>query len=398
MALDVTTLAYIDETGYHFSDYPTFLAAVQQSYRDIYGADIYLESDSQDGQWLAILAQSLYDTAALGGSVYNSFSPVSAQGTGLSRLVKINGLNRRSPTNSTVVVTIVGVAGTILGTVDNLAVAQDTVGNKWNIPVGTTIPGGGTIDVTATAQEMGAITAEIGTVTEIFTPTFGWQTVTNAAAATTGVPVEIDAELRGRQAVSTANPSLTVFEGSNGAVANLEGVTQVRGYENDTGSTDANGLVAHSISTMVLGGVDADIAQTIALHKTPGTQTVGVTNVLVYDSHGMPLNIKFTRPDVATVSARITLAAKTGWTVDTETTISASVAAAINEFGIGNTVLLSRLFAPAYLVGTALSETYDITTIELKKNAGAYAATNVAIDFDEYPNCDPLTNVTYVVT
>ena len=398
MAFDVTTLAYIDTTGYHFADYPTFLSQLQQAYRDIYGADVYLEADSQDGQFLAVLAKSLYDTAALGASVFNSFSPGTAQGVGLARNVKINGLNKRSATYSTVTLTIVGQAGTVLGTVGNPAVAIDSLDQKWNIPVGTTIPGGGSIDVTATAQEIGAIGAEAATITGIFTPTLGWQTVNNVAAATEGVPVETDPELRARQAVSTANPSLTVFEGSNGAVANVTGVTQVRGYENDTGSVDGNGIPAHSISTMVLGGDDTEVAQTIALHKTPGTRTVGTTNVLVYDSKGMPLNIKFTRPDVATISCRITLAARTGWTTQTQTLIAAAVAEAINDFKIGNDVLISRLYAPAYLIGTAVSDTFDIATIELKKNAGSFVTTNITIDYDEYPDCDPAVDVTFVVT
>ena len=397
MALDVTTLAWIDDTGYHFADYPTYLAAYQQSYREIYGADVYLEADSQDGQWVATEAKAAYDTAALGASLYNSFTPSGAQGTGLARLVKINGLNKRVATFSTCTVTLVGVAGTVLGTVNNPAIVEDTVGNKWSIPIGTTIPGGGTIDVTATCTVEGAVTAEIATLTTIFTPTLGWQSVTNAAAATAGVPVETDAELRARQAISTANPSLTVVEGSNGAVGNVAGVTKVRTYENDTGSVDGNGIAAHSISTMVLGGDDTAVAQAIQIHKTPGAATVGTTNVLVYDSHGMPLNIKFTRPTVATVSVRITLTAKVGWTVDYETLMAEQVAAVVNAFGIGNDVLLSRMFSPAYLDGAA-GDTYDIATIELKKNAGAYAEANVTIAYNEYPDCDPTTDVVFVVS
>lgn len=392
--MDVTDLVFIDSTGYHFSDYPSFLSWLQDSYRGIYGADVYLESDSQDGQFLAILAQAFYDTAALGASVYNSFSPVTAQGIGLSRNVKINGLNRGIPTNSTADLTIVGQTGT---TIVN-GIATDTLNQQWALPASVTIPGGGTIIVTATAVLPGMISADANTITTIFTPTLGWQTVNNVAAATPGAPVESDAALRIRQQQSTADPSLTVLDGTIGGVANLTGVTAVRGYENDTDSTDANSLPPHSIAIIVEGGDDTAVANEIALHKTPGTQTDGTTTVLVYDAHGMPLNISFYRPSIATISVRITIASGVGWTTDYETQIAAAVAATINAGGIGNDVLITKLFAPAYLPGTPASSTYDIITLELKKNAGSFVTTNVAIDFDELPVCDATTNVTFIVT
>ena len=104
-------LVYIDDTGFHVADYSEFLAWQQANMQAIYGADIYLEADSQDGQYVALQAKALYDTAMVGASVYNSFSPSSAQGTGLSRVVKINGLERGIPTNSTADLTIVGQSG-----------------------------------------------------------------------------------------------------------------------------------------------------------------------------------------------------------------------------------------------------------------------------------------------
>ncbi|CAB4150071.1 XkdT Uncharacterized homolog of phage Mu protein gp47 [uncultured Caudovirales phage] len=392
--MTIEDLVYIDETGYHFADYPAFLAWRQEGYRAIYGADIYLESDSQDGQLIAIQAKADYDTAALGAATFNSFSPVTAQGVGLARNVKINGINKRSATYSTADLTIVGQAGTIL----NGAIAVDTLDQKWLIPNGTTIPGGGTVVATATAEKIGAVAAEASTINRIYTPTLGWQTVNNVAAATPGVPVESDAELRTRQASSTANPSLTVFEGSVGAVQNLPGVIACRGYENDSDVTDPNGIAPHSISHMVIGGDSTEIAQTIALHKTPGTGTVGTTMVPVTDSKGMPLDIRFTRPTAAIIGVEITLAAGVGWSSEFEDLIAAAVAETINDFGIGNNVLITRLFAPAYLVGTPAGETFDIATIRIKKDAGSFGTSNITIDFDEYPSCDPALNFTFIVT
>lgn len=391
--MDITDLVYIDTTGYHFADYPSFLTWIQDQYRAIYGADIYLESDSQDGQFLAVLAKAFYDMAAVGGSTFNSFSPSTAQGVGLSRQVKINGISRRVPSKSTVELTIVGISGTVI----TGGIATDALQQKWLLPT-TTIPGGGTVAATAVAENEGAVAAAPNTITTIFTPTRGWQTVNNAAAATLGAPVETDAALRVRQSQSTANPSLTVFDGTVGGVENLEGVTKVRGYENDTGSTDANGIPAHSISLVVKGGDDVEIAEEIALHKTPGTGTAGDTTELVYDAHGMPLNIKFQRASDVTIEATITISTNNGWSNDYVELIQAAVAAVINAGQIGATVLITKLYAPAYLTGTPASETFDIATLEINKSGDPPAAANIELDYDENPICGPDVDITVVIT
>lgn len=386
----VNDLVYIDSTGYHYSDYPTFLEWVQAEYRGIYGADVYLGVDSQDGQFLAVLAQSFFDLAAVGASVYNSFSPISAQGIGLSRVVKINGIRRREPTRSTVDLDVGGTDGTVITD----GVAEDILGQKWDLPTPVTIPGSGTVTVTATAQELGALNAQSDTVNRIFTPTRGWQTVNNPSAATAGEPVETDAELRIRQSESTANPSLTVLDGSIGAVFNVEGVTNVRGYENDSNITDGNGIPAHSIAMIVAGGDAVDIAETIALHKTPGAGTAGSTSEIVYDAHGMPLTIRFYRPTLVTITCEVVLTTNEAWTADYEDLIKASIAEHVNGIGIGNEVLITRFYAPAYLSGTLPGQSYDIVSLEIGKDLDPVSDVNIPIDFDELPMCDPETDVT----
>lgn len=394
--MELTDLVYIDDTGYHFADYPTFLTWIQDQYRLIYGADVYIEPDSQDGQFLAILAKALYDVAALGSSVYNSFSPVTAQGIGLSRNVKINGLNRREATNSTVDVTITGQAGTVLGVIGAPAVAIDVLEQKWNIPIGTTISGGGTVVATAVAQELGAVQAAANTVNRIFTPTRGWQAVNNSNAATAGVPVETDAELRIRQALSVANPSLTVFDGTLGAIANLPGVTRVAGYENDTGSVDGNGIPAHSISCVVEGGDAVEICEIIQLHKTPGCGTYGDTTETVTDPHGMPANISFERPTLVPVEVEVVLSVNSGYTSEYAELIKAAVAESINELGIGISVLYTKLFIAAYLQGTPAFGTFDIVSVKISRDGDPVAAANVDIAWNEVASCNPLTDVTVV--
>jgi uncharacterized phage protein gp47/JayE len=391
--MNVSDLVYIDSTGYHFADYPAFLAWLTAQYQAIYGADVYLAPDSQDGQLLALFAQALFDVASVGSSTYNSFSPVTAQGTGLSRNVKINGLTRKASSNSTVDITIVGQAGTVI----QGGIVQDTLMQKWDVPT-TTIPGGGSIIVTAVAEVQGALAAAPNTVTTIFTPTLGWQSVTNVLAATPGAPVETDAELRVRQAVSTADPSLTVLDGTTGGISNLPGVQKVQPYENDTGTTDGNGIPAHSICMVVLGGDTTAICNEIALHKTPGCGTYGNTSETVYDAHGMPLTIAFQRPTPATIDVVITGGALNGWSSDFIPEIQQAVADYINSLPIGSVVYQSQIYRPAYLIGNPNGSTYNIATITIAKNGGGPVSTSIALDFDENPICIAASDVTVTIT
>lgn len=372
-------LAYIDATGPHRPDYPTALAFLQDAYRAIYGADVYLEADSQDGQFLALLALMGSDLLQYANSVYNNMSPSTAVGAGLSRMVKINGIRRQSPTFSTVDLKIIGQAGAQITN----GQAEDTLGQKWNLPALVTVPIGGEITVTATAADIGAVTASAGTINKIATPTLGWQTVTNVLAATAGAPVETDAMLRERQRVSTALASLSVFDGTIGAVANVSGVLRFKGYENDTNATNADTLPPHTISIVVEGGDSQAIAEAIAKHKTPGTGTYGSTAVTTYDSQGVPNVIRFYRPTVVPIKVAVTVKALQGYTTGYADQIKAAVAASINALNIGDDVLITKLYVPANLPGTDAGATFNITALQVGKVSGSLGSTDVVLAFNE---------------
>jgi len=391
--VELADLIYIDSTGFHYPDYPTILATFQGKYREIYGTDVYLEADSQDGQWVAVLALALYDTLQVAAKIYNSHSPTTASGDALSRDVKKNGIRRAVATYSQVDVMVTGTAGTIITN----GQAEDTLGQKWNLPASVTIPPGGSITVTATADTIGAVSASAGTITKIVTVTLGWQTVTNPSAATAGNPVETDAALRTRQTISTAIPSLSIFHGLLGAIAALTGVTRLKGYENDSDTVDGNGIPGHHLSFVVEGGDSQAIGDAIALKKTPGTGTYGTTSVTTTDSQGITNIINFYRPTVATLSVEITLTALTGYTTSIGDAIKAAMAATINALSIGEAVRLSRLYVPANLFGAAESLTYNVTLLRIKKNAGAFGTTDITLAFNESASCDVATNVTLIV-
>lgn len=398
MALNLDTLglsATVTAEGISAPDYQTILDTLTRYFQQIYGSDAYLEPDSKDGQMVALVALAVHDANNTAISIYNCFSPATGYGAALTSNVKINGIARRGATNSTVDLVLTGTAGT---TITNGTV-KDTNNVIWRLPASVTIGVGGTVTVTATCSNSGAVAALAGTITTINTPTRGWASVTNPAAATVGAPAETDAELRIRQGQSVALPSLTPFEGVDGAIANVAGVTRHKLYENDTGTTDSNGLPPHSISAIVDGGDVTEIAQTIRGNKGQGTATYGTTSVTVPDTYGNPHVISFSRSTDVPIFGHITLKAFTGYTSQIGVQIQQAVADYINGLTIGDDVLLSRIYSPANLgvVSGGNARYYDIQELLIGKSAGSVAAANIIIAYNESASCKP-ENIVLTVT
>ncbi|EKL0924970.1 TPA: hypothetical protein UO056_004543 [Klebsiella pneumoniae] len=398
MSLDLDTLglsATVTAEGISAPDYQTVLDTITGYFQQIYGNDAYLEPDSKDGQMVALVALAIHDANNTAISVYRSFSPATALGDALTSNVKINGITRRAATNSTVDLLLTGTVGT---TITNGSV-RDTNSVIWNLPATVVIGTDGTVVATATCASSGAVAAVAGSVNGINTPTRGWASVTNPLAATVGVVAETDAELRVRQSQSVALASLTPFDAVDGAIANVEDVTRHKLFENDTETTDDNGLPAHSISAIVEGGDATEIANTIRSTKGQGVSTYGTTAVIVTDKYGNPYTIRFSRPVDVPIYVSITIQALTGYSSEVGDEIMAAVAAYINSLAIGDSVLLSRVYSPANLgvVSGGNARYYDIMELLIGRTAEGVAAANVVLAYDESASCS-VDNIALVVT
>ncbi|WP_334046127.1 baseplate J/gp47 family protein [Burkholderia cepacia] len=393
--MTLTTLApTIDANGITAPTYAEAFAFLQDQFRSIYGADTYLEPDSQDGQLLGVFAKAISDVNSVAIAIYRSFSPATAQGDALSSNVKINGIARKVASYSSADLVLIGQAGK---TITNGA-AKDANGVQWMLPATVTIPPSGTITVTATCATIGDVSARAGTINQIATPALGWQSVTNSADAAEGAPVEKDPLLRQRQTVSTALPSLTVLDGIIGAVANVPGVTRYVAYENDTSSTDANGIPSHSISLVVEGGDATAIANAIAAKKTPGAGTFGTTSIVVADIYGRPITISFFRPTGAPIGATVTIKALGGYTTQAGQQIQQAVSDYINGVQIGGGLSGSVEWGDALTAANSVGGgvPFKLSGLTLTGPRGA-GTPDVALLFNEAASCTPA-NVTLVVT
>lgn len=362
---------YIDEAGLHISSYNDIRNSLVEEMRAIYGSDIYLDNDSQDYQMISAFALMAYDVQQALLLAYNNISPATATGTGLDRVVALNGIRRAKASYSTCLVKLTGTAGT---TISN-GVVQDSRGIQWRLPEQVIIGDDGTTTVLATCTTLGRITAATGDINTIVTPTRGWTAVVNEAPAVAGVSQETDSTLRSKQKISTANPSNTVFEGTIGAVANVDGVVRYAAYENDTDAIK-DGLPPHSITMVVDGGTNEDVAQAIYLHKTPGCYTNGDIEVNVTGSL-TDIPIRFYRPHYVGTAVKVSIKPLTGYTDATASQIKANIYDYINSLAIGETLYAPNLNAP---ILSALNgqPSFYVTALEASKK-GSEPAEVIAI-------------------
>lgn len=368
---------YIDDSGLHIPTYQDIMDYLEEQVRLIFGNDIYLGDDAQDYQLLSVFAAKLFDVMQLAELNYNNRSPATASGAALDTLVAINGLQRQPATASTATVTLTGTAGAVIS---RGAVQQVSTGYLWSLPASVTIGSDGTAEALATCQQLGPTIAVPGDLSIIATPTAGWVSVTNAAAADLGRAVETDAELRARQAQSVANPSQTIIESLQGGIASLPGVSLVKVYQNDTNETDSNGLPPHSIEAVVEGGEDYDIAYQINLRKDDGVSTNGTESETVVDTMGQSHTINFSRPTQTPIYVSMTIKPLVGY--KGSDSIKAAVAAYINALGIGEDVYAAAIMVAAMQTMTSISAPeFNITTLQLGTSASPSGTADIAIGY-----------------
>lgn len=357
--------------------YATYQQALIQAYLSIYPANASLSPSDADYQWISNVALMLSDLVQFAVAVLNSFGLTSNSGVGQDAQYANLGIQRLPATSSTVSVTLGGTSGT---TITNGTV-YDQNGNIWNLPASCTV--GST--VTATAQQPGPISAAPGTVTGIGTPTAGWTSVTNAAAASPGTNYETDAAFRARAVVSTLLPSQTTFNATLAAVAAVPGVTRSTGYNNPNDTADGYGNPPHSITMVVQGGDQTAIATAIYDNYGLGAKTNGTTTVNVTDPQsGQVQPISF---DIATetqiyVTLNVAPLAQP-ITTATQSTIQNAIVAYLTSLNIGQVVSIAALYATAMAqAGNLAQPNFSVISIAAGTTPSPTGTSDIVIAFN----------------
>lgn len=356
-----------------------------------------LDPSTPDGHMAAWMARQLRICVEAVREAWNSKDPAKARDAQLNIIGAITGTTREDGTPSIIDISVSGTNGTVV-----LAGSVISGEQSWVINEDITIGVSGTGVGTATCAIVGDIDPDIGSVTNIDTTIGGWTGVSNTGLNTLGTNKESNTAFRVKRTSAVARPGNNQVDSMIGEIFAVDDVLRVAVYENPTDSASVStdnpyGLPPRSISCVVQGGTDEDVAKAIYIKKNPGVTLNQVGTPVTVDvvSEVHPSNskeIKFGRPTPVDIIAVIELADPLG---NLPSNIEALVQEAIVSyassnifddvtgfdkagFDIGEDVPVRRVDTPInYVIGQYKGAYISSSTIN------SLTTGVVAIDFDE---------------
>jgi len=355
---------------------------------------INLQEDDPFVQVINTLIDQLSTTWELAQATYNQFNPLLAAGPGLSGLVQLNGITRKSGTASTTTLLLTGSVGLLIPVGSKVSDTNDEV--IWALNADVYIGSDGTATAATTSTTNGAYVYAAGSLTKMVTIISGWDAATNIAETIPGTVDETDAALRSRRNISTTTPAQSVVEAIYGAILNIENVTSCRIYVNNTLTTDGNGLPAKSLCAVVIGGINADVARVIFERLAVAIYTYGNTSVTYVDTMQTSNIIRFTRPTPVPifVEVNISIIDVNSYPADAVVQIKNNIAQfalyGIEGLGVvetnvfdqsgylpGDDVVVSKLYPP---INAVLG--LKINSVQIGLSSGTLGSADIAVVWD----------------
>ncbi|QQO90991.1 baseplate wedge protein [Yersinia phage PYps23T] len=384
----MATIQYgVTENGFVQKPVQEIVSHINSRFLSVFGANFDISPEGPDGQVIGIISEEISKCWQQAEMVFNAYRPGAMQKIGLDNICELTFTKRLVDWPSRVGVRCAGQSGTL---VPAGSIVSDGA-MDFETQYDCVIPG----TVTAVATETGEYYIAANTVNKIITPVAGWESVNNPEIGQTGVDYESDPALRTRRDRTTAHSGSAFVEAIYAALADLN-LSYLRIRDNDTGApigTQPSGTVF----VVVEGGTEDEIARRIYSTKTGGVPTHGTTSVSIYDSKGYPHEVKFSRPEDATIYVSGTFKRRPGSNIssnDAARQLQTAMMDYINSLNPGDSVIWSECFKPimdatngvqvdSLFIGTSASPT-GIATIELDIDKKA-EATTASVIFTETP-------------
>lgn len=391
-------MAEITSTGFVAKTESEYFDEERQLYLDI-DSEWNLDPSSPDGLKLASDAEIFTNLDEAAQLAYNSKDPNKARDAELDAICALTGTVRSLGTPSTVTLQFTGVDGTTIPEGQEYESTAD--GSRWATDA-TVVISGGTATTTATCTVNGSTSANIGDITKIVTTIGGLQTVTNITTATLGTNKQTNGSLRLERAKAVSRPGNNQVDSMLGEILSVEGVNQAVIFENDTKSDVVDpidnpyGLPANSISPIVDGGTDEDVALAVYIKKNPGCRlNAAGTEVLVnVTSPVYPQNsklIRFSRPVYIDMIITVDIVDDGTLPINADELISQAIVDYsrgelvssecgfnVKGFAIGEDVPVSRINTPINQVIGRFGNSY-VTSLTVNSQTGGI----IPIDFNE---------------
>lgn len=402
-------MASITSSGATGTTLAEYKEQVEEAYLDI-DSGWNIDPSTPDGLAIAIWCELLANLDEEVINAYQSADPSSALGVQLDRIAAFAGVTRQAATYSTASVTFTGTA--LIAIPAGTQVRHRLTGTVWETDSDVATGNDGTATVGVTCTTEGEQNANAGTLTIIATPVGGITSVTNSAAASLGTDEESDDAFRVRRNESVALPGNNQIDNIYSALVNLDGVKQVRIYENVDDDPDENGVLGHSMAIFIDGGEQADIVAAIAANKNPGCglnrYNDGIPNKTSVDTetavNAQPVNVTYFTPEYVTIYAKVQIVSDSLSSADDDDIKSAIVDYSVygflettgfakTGFRIGEDIAAGRLYTPlnkivgnddyvaSILIGTSASDiTHTLLELEFYQ-LGVFDADNIEISY-----------------
>lgn len=338
-----------------------------------FGDGIDLDDSQTPGMLAGVLSEADDTLEKLAQGVYNSFFVLKSSGANLDDLAAELEVYRKPAVNAYVELQIDGYVdpdsptiipeetqfstpdGQVFSTMSDTTITQQAT---YVDSGGNTQPLEDDDGNALGRQIVQAAAIETGTASNVMPNTIinpedsidGFYAVTNPSAATGGGDPETDDELRQRVLANRLNTPNSTPDGIQTAIKNLSGVTDVRLINNNTMSADSYGNPAKSVHLYVIGGADADIIQTYFDYLPPQSNTIGSVMGTATDIGGRQYIVAFDRAETVPVFIKVDIHIDdTKFDTDNgPASIKTNIVNYFDTLGMGDKVLYSKLFAPAY--------------------------------------------------
>ncbi|MDR1921526.1 MAG: baseplate J/gp47 family protein [Candidatus Adiutrix sp.] len=308
----------------------------------------------------------------------NQFNPRVAEGRWQDALGFIYFLTRKIDEPTVVACQLTGLNGTAI---PYGALAQSADGFYLICNHAVTIGSNGAAETTFRCAQTGPIEIAPHSLRTIITTVAGWDSIDNAAAGVVGRDRETRAEFEARRFNSVAANAHGSVSALYGALADLNGVLDVRVLENIGPAPVVKYGVAvpgHGVTVCIYGGEDADIAEIIYRKKDAGCDTGGNANIVyeAADYSDAVYQYKIMRPTPVNFWLKVVLGAGTSLTPALTAAIKTALvddfygrnsASSNPRVGLAQTVYASRF----YIAVMSLPDVRDLHSIQAALGAGA---------------------------
>lgn len=372
--IDLNNLVVISSSGVEVASFVQIQAALINRYKEIYGSDIDLSTGNADGEFVNELALMLNNLVQSIKTLYSNLDVNTASGVYLEALCNLSNVHRKPATRSTATVELQNDSGSTV-TINANSFLQDQAGTIWNITSSNVISlaDGDSVVIEVQCSQLGPVEAPAGWINILAgEPNV---IVTQSIDANLGQNVESDTSLRSRRNRYLGSGSLTVLQGLAAALFDLQGVLDVKIYNNQNDSvlstSDGTDVVPHGIYVIIRQtsndlDLDNSIGQTIYDRLTPGIRTTqtedatgGVSGSHVYIPTILGSSIQgFTEtvywkkavPISTSVTFKYTEINNTGYSPTTGQIIGEALKEYLNDLHIGegptaNDVIMTMLMA-----------------------------------------------------